>query len=84
MHVTMPSDSVHGAHLWSTPTPVPLARHHTIAFGEGVLRCVRGDNLDGPGDEPGPSRLVTRPMPAPLSPWKYSYGFVKSLRVGRS
>ena len=61
MHVTMPSDSVHGAHLWSTPTPVPLARHHTIAFGEGVLRCGRGGHLDGPGDEAGPSRLVTRP-----------------------
>jgi len=49
--------------LGQRPLPGALQKGVGIEFAK---------NVDQAGDDPGPTRLMAAPIPASLSPWKYS------------
>jgi hypothetical protein len=46
--------------------------HGTHPLFQDLLRLDRGESLNQEGDNTGPASLMAGPMPAPVSPWKYS------------
>ena len=46
--------------------------YRTHPLFQDLLRLDRGESLNQEGDNTGPASLMAGPMPAPVSPWKYS------------